>query len=417
MGGSSDEKSAGGGDRSEPGAGEEATGTAGSADPNGRTADADRPSICVVTHPLSTAGEPSAAGLLDILTAVCASLTVVTARLPEDSAIRGQYDLVELDSNREMRQRTIVGDAIGFVRNQLRMTEVVARTDADAVLFFGAVSYVLPILVSRLRGKRTIVEPRGDVPLTLRLVWSRRISSPFAQVLAAPVWLLERVGYQLATDIVLYTPAMQAQLGLERHAAKTHPRGARYVDIDRFHPDGDFDDRERRVGYVGRLDEEKGIPELADAAATLAERDVAFTFVGDGTLSGWLAERLVEEIAAGDVELAGWVDHDEVPDQLRRLRLLVMASSPTEGLPMTALEAMACGTPVCAPPVAGLADVLWDGETGVRLEELSGEAVATAVDEALASGDLPEMSRRCVDLVETEFIYDAAVERYERILN
>jgi len=377
----------------------------------------DGPQLCVVTHPLSTAGETAAYSLLCILVEVTSTLSLVTARLPADSDIREEFDLIEMDAGSDLKERTILRDLFGFVRNQVGMCLSIYRVDSDAVLFYGATSYVLPIFVSRLLGKRTLLEPRGDVPLTLKIVWSEQVLEPVARLLAGTVWALERIGYALATDIVLYTPSMQEQLELERYDKKTHLHGARYVDTDRFHPDGDFEDRELGVGYLGRLDEEKGIRELTEAAALLAKEGIAFTFVGDGDLSEYVERRLDGYIAEGTVELAGWVDHDEVPSHLRRFRLLVMASSPTEGLPMTALESMACGTPVCAPPVAGLPDILREGDTGIVLDELSGDAIAKRVEVAVKEENLSEMSQRCVELIQEEFTFERAVERYGNIFD
>jgi glycosyltransferase involved in cell wall biosynthesis len=143
---------------------------------------------------------------------------------------------------------------------------------------------------------------------------------------------------------------------------------------------------------------------------------VAFTFVGDGGLADWLREELAEEIDADRVELRGWVPHDEVPAELNRLRLLVMPSSPTEGLPTTILEAMACGTPAYATPVSGVPDVVREGETGFLMRSRDPDAIAREVERILDGDDLSDVSENCRDLIEAEFSFDAACDRYEAIL-
>jgi glycosyltransferase involved in cell wall biosynthesis len=47
-----------------------------------------------------------------------------------------------------------------------------------------------------------------------------------------------------------------------------------------------------------------------------------------------------------------------------------MPSAPTEGLPTTILEAMACGTPVYTTPVLGVLSVVRDGETGFLMTDI-----------------------------------------------
>ena len=143
---------------------------------------------------------------------------------------------------------------------------------------------------------------------------------------------------------------------------------------------------------------------------------VQFRFVGDGDLDEWLRAELSEEIAAGEVSLAGWVDHEEVPAELNRFRLLVMPSQPTEGLPTVILEALACGTPVYATPVSGVPDVVRDGETGFLMDELDADAITADVEAILDRDGLAEISRNGRRLVESEYSFPAAVDRYRAII-
>jgi glycosyltransferase involved in cell wall biosynthesis len=208
---------------------------------------------------------------------------------------------------------------------------------------------------------------------------------------------------------------MATELGLDEYEKKLYPNGARYVDTDRFAPEVPFNERERIVGYLGRLDEEKNIRTLAKAAKQLPE-DVTFQFVGDGKLRGWLKSELDEEIECGSVETVGWVDHDEVPTELNRFRLLVLPSQPTEGLPTVILEAMACGTPVYATSVSGVPDVVREGETGFLMEDIESETIATEIGEILAEEHLNAVSQNARELINAEYNFEGAVERYTVIL-
>jgi glycosyltransferase involved in cell wall biosynthesis len=370
------------------------------------------PGVCVVTHPLAAAGENATRSLLDILSAVTA-VALVTADLPADSEIRGQHELVELT-------RKGVGDSVPvaaarFLLNQLRMCRVLLRRDEPIVLFYGATSYLLPMVVARLAGRTVLVEPRGDVSLTLELNWAERMLTPLARLLAGLVRALERAGFAVAHGVVTYTPGMARQLGLDPDSPRVYPTGARYVRTDAFDVATPYAERPDRVGFLGRLAEEKGVRKLARVPWRLSE-DVTFTFVGDGPLREWLETELADEIAAGRVEMRGWVDHDDVPAELNRLRLLVMPSSPTEGLPTTILEAMACGTPVFATPVSGVPDVVSDGTRGFLMRSTDPDDIAAEVERILADGDPASASTNGRAYVEQEFAFDAAVERYRDIL-
>ena len=370
------------------------------------------PDVCVVTHPLAPAGENATRSLLDILSAITA-VSLVTADLPADSEIRDRHELIEL--TQKGAGESVVVAAVRFLLNQLRMCRVIAERDEEVVLFYGATSYVLPILAARLLGKTVLVEPRGDVPLTLQLNWEQRLPIPVARGLAGLVRALERAGFAAADGVVTYTPAMARQLGLHPEAPDVYPQGARYVRTDEFDVHTPYDERGRVVGFLGRLDEEKGIRELAEVARTLPD-DVTFRFIGDGDLRGWLESELAAEIESGAVEMAGWVHHDEVPAELNRLALLVLPSQPTEGLPTTILEALACGTPVYASPVSGVPDVVRDEETGFLIDSRDPAALRVGIEEILARDDLSELSANGRELIETEYSFEAACDRYREIL-
>ncbi|KAA9397110.1 glycosyltransferase family 1 protein [Haloarcula sp. CBA1130] len=372
----------------------------------------DLPSVCVVTHPLAAAGENATRSLLDILSAVT-SVALVTADLPADSEIRDRHELVEL--TQKGAGDSVVTAAFRFLLNQLRMCRVIADRDEDVVLFFGATSYLLPIIAARLLGKTVLVEPRGDVPLTLRLNWEQQLPDWVAAGLAGAVRRLERAGFATAHGVITYTPEMARQLDLYPESPTVYPTGARYVRTDEFCVQRPYTDRGRVVGFLGRLDEEKGVRELAAVAKQLPD-DITFRFVGDGDLREWLERELAKEIEAGRVELTGWVDHHKVPRALNDLDLLILPSQPTEGLPTTILEALACGTPVYASPVSGVPDVVRDGETGFTIDSREPTALAAGIKRILNRDDLAAISENGRTLIECEYSFDAACERYRSIL-
>nr|WP_237076817.1 glycosyltransferase family 4 protein [Natrialba magadii] len=208
---------------------------------------------------------------------------------------------------------------------------------------------------------------------------------------------------------------MAEQLGLDPAEPTLHPHGARYVDTERFSPTIPFEERDCVVGFLGRLDEEKGIRNLAAVAQAVPD-EITFRFIGDGDLRGWLENELESEIEQGTVEVSGWVDHDEVPAQLNELQLLILPSQPTEGLPTVILESLACGTPVYATPVSGVPDVVKEGKTGYLMRESDPETIASRVSQIQRDEKLATVSENGRTLIEQKFSFEGAVERYRRIL-
>lgn len=369
--------------------------------------------ICVVTFRSRESAQNATRELLEILSTFT-TVSLVTAGLKRNTEIRDRYEVVDVSET---------GTGFGllsmlwrFLLNQIRVCRIIARRKERVILFFGATAYILPVIFARLAGKTVVVEPRGDVPLTLKLRWREAHSDVIAGVAAGLVRTLERFTFLLASSIITYTPAMANSLDLAPYSHKLYTNGARHVDIDMFSPMVPFESREASIGFVGRFDVEKGIPLLAEVAQKLAP-EVNFVFVGDGQFRGYLEDRLAAEIDAGSVEITGWVEQDKVPAYLNRLKLLVMPSSPTEGLPSTILEALACGTPVYSTPVSGVHDVIEDGHTGFLMNETSSKSVVDRIRNILARDDLTEVSASGRGFVEERFSFEATVERYRDIFS
>jgi len=178
-----------------------------------------------------------------------------------------------------------------------------------------------------------------------------------------------------------------------------------------------FTNRPYCIGYIGRLSREKGVQHFAQALpAILSDQQALRALIGgDGPLKESLKAALQEEGLTTRVDLPGWISHDDLPEYLNQLRLLVLPSY-TEGLPNIMLEAMACGTPVLATPVGAIPDVIIDGKTGFIMENNSPECIAENVIRALNSRDLERIAEDGRRFVEGNFTFERVVERWKEVL-
>ena len=92
--------------------------------------------------------------------------------------------------------------------------------------------------------------------------------------------------------------------------------------------------------------------------------DAHLTFVGDGELRSAI-ESLIERHRLGaHIDITGWVSSAEVQKQLLAATALVLPSF-AEGLPVVIMEAMALRRPVISTFVAGIPELVRDGENGM----------------------------------------------------
>jgi glycosyltransferase involved in cell wall biosynthesis len=167
---------------------------------------------------------------------------------------------------------------------------------------------------------------------------------------------------------------------------------------------------------IGRLDPQKGLPDLLDAAEqVIAQRSGwHLALAGDGPDRDWLHGQLAGRPALRD--RVRWLGpRDDVPGLLRSADVLVHPSL-WEGMPNAVLEAMAARRPVVGTAVEGTEDLVVPGLTGWLVSPHDPAALAQALNEA--AGD-PQRCHRFGEAarlrVEQEFSIEATVAAYERL--
>ena len=119
---------------------------------------------------------------------------------------------------------------------------------------------------------------------------------------------------------------------------------------------------------------------------------IEVVLAGDGEMRGDI-ENFIHVCGLADhVRITGWLDGDEVRREIASARGLVVPSF-AEGLPVVISEAMALGRPVIATFVGGIPEVVLPGVNGWLVPAGSVEALADAMEEALARSpaDLAQM--------------------------
>src|SRR5260221_6460760 len=153
---------------------------------------------------------------------------------------------------------------------------------------------------------------------------------------------------------------------------------------------------------VGRLCEQKGQLLLVDAVRLLRERgvEVNLTLAGDGEIRP-VIEELIQRYQLGtSISITGWLSSDAVRNRLIKARALVLPSF-AEGLPVVIMEAMAVKRPVISTFVAGIPELVKEGEQGWLVPAGDVEALARAIQSCLETAPdvLDKMGRSAFDKV------------------
>jgi glycosyltransferase involved in cell wall biosynthesis len=142
-----------------------------------------------------------------------------------------------------------------------------------------------------------------------------------------------------------------------------------------------------RIISVGRLVEFKGFEHLIDACAELSRRGFDFScdIIGDGPLRETLRSKIEKLNLSSRINLLGSLSQKAVLEKLRDADIFALASTAdaqgaTDVFPTVILEAMASARPVVSTRLAGIPELVVDGETGVLISP----GDPTALTEALA---------------------------------
>jgi len=208
------------------------------------------------------------------------------------------------------------------------------------------------------------------------------------------------------------------------------------IDLSRFpwrdvllHVPGRAEARPSKIRFlsVGRLVAFKGFDILIDACAELQKQRINFDceIIGDGALREELEESARRQDLRERIHFAGEQSQNYVRSALRDCDVFVLASAPDERgasdiFPTVIAEAMATGKPVVSTTVAGIPELVANGETGLLVPPGDARALANAMEQLAGNenlrGDFGRAGRLRIEQKFTiEKTIEPLLERFEQI--
>jgi glycosyltransferase involved in cell wall biosynthesis len=157
----------------------------------------------------------------------------------------------------------------------------------------------------------------------------------------------------------------------------------------------------------------KGHRCLVEATRLLARRGIHFELTFAGDLNSDTGELIKHEVIrrglADFVHFPGQVT--DMASLLREHDVFVLPSE-SEGLPLSLLEAMACGLAVVATRVGGIPEIVLDGKTGLLVEPAKPSELAHRLQALIASSELRHsLGAAGATLVGQHFSFTQCAER------
>lgn len=233
----------------------------------------------------------------------------------------------------------------------------------------------------------------ADTPVIIHEVHGDPIAGDRNSLLNSILLLLERTSSWATTRIIVKSERIR-QAFLARGIGDPAQYELVYhgVDTERFENATENGDREAgttpvRILFVGRLADGKGLFDLLDAVAGI-DAAVCLDIVGDRPLADDLAAAVRRRDLDDIVNLHG---HRSDVERVMAAADVFVLPSYREGTPRVVTEARATGLPVVATDIAGLPEMVHDGETGFLVEPGDVEALRDRLTRLVES---PELRRQ-----------------------
>lgn len=195
------------------------------------------------------------------------------------------------------------------------------------------------------------------------------------------------------------------------------------IDLSRFHQTPRPTEGPFTILAVARFVEKKGLPYLVEACHLLRRRGIDFrcNLVGKGMLRGTLEAAIRRHGLQDRVHLLGPHTQDEIVDRYREASVLALPcivgeDGNRDGLPVSIVEALACGLPVVSTPVTGIPEVVVPGVNGLLVEEKDPVGLADALESLARDRELlEELASNARRSVEATFDQDTTAARLREL--
>ncbi len=291
--------------------------------------------------------------------------------------------------------------SFGFLRSLWR-----DRPDVLVAQEYSTGRFDILVLLAKCLGVPMVAFHAGSIPAGYTGRALKRFTMPKADLLVASSarersMLMDQFGVPPERVKVILTPL---DINAYRPLRRTEASASLGLPPDR-----------RYVLFVGRLDDGvKRVSALIRAFSRVAGEvsEATLLIIGDGPDRHALDDLAAAEIGSDQVRFLGWVGASDQKAMLYNVAEVVVLPSRREGFPTVVGEAMACGTPVVATDVGGVAELVSPGETGWLIEPGDDHDLERALRDVLSSrrpaeGMRDRCRQRAVERVGSESVASA----------
>lgn len=194
------------------------------------------------------------------------------------------------------------------------------------------------------------------------------------------------------------------------------------LNLDRFQKEGrprnkvraefGVKEEDKLIVSVGELDDNKNHATVIKALTLLEHNNFKYVVCGVGPNKDLLTKMAADAGLTEKVILAGY--RSDIPEILNASDLFVFPSI-HEGLPVSALEAMACGLPLICSKIRGNVDIVEDGKNGYLFDPRDYMKLALLVNQSISNKDLAQIFGEINKEIVKDYSFDTLIKELKII--
>lgn len=351
--------------------------------------------ICLITVPIGKSGITPLNNLINIIKTFSKHLYVISGdegfkHIKKKEKKIDAYELKYKPNN------TFFSIIIQYIKMQIEISyRIVTLKNVDLfVFFFGGESLFLPTIMAKLFKKNVIIVltgfPNRIIPIS---------KNPFIPIRI----LISKIVFSLSDKIVVYSNNIIKERKLDNYRNKIYIANHHFMDFNKFKLNKSYLNRQNLIGFVGGLNEIKGIMYLVKAMPHILEfYDLKLIIIGNGHLKKDINNFIGQNNLNDKIKLLGWIENEHLSQYLNEFKLLILPSF-SEGLPFVIIESMCCGTPVLATEVGAIPDIISDQENGFLIKDNSIETLFQKIINIFENDNLDLISKNAQETIITKF--------------
>lgn len=295
-----------------------------------------------------------------------------------------------------------------------RIMREIKKRNPDIIHFQGTHPlYCLGAILAQ-RKYSTIITVHGIMAVEMEFLTDRNSLLKFFSKLS------EKIALSRIKNIIVVAPQIE-EIIKKITGSKTYmiPNGVKLDNIDEFKPVEM--DNENNILFMGNLICRKGVHKLIKACSIVNKSISNFKLfiIGSGADEDYFKSIVKKYQLEDRVEFVGFVKGDKKYSYLKAVDLMVLPST-WESLPIVVLEAMACGKPIIASDVGGVAYVVNEGVNGflVKPEDVNSLAdkIILLLNDSKLQLEMGAEGLRIVKNFEWSKITDRTINVYKEII-